>query len=365
MRALTFVRLLLIKTSSLGDVVHALPALSDALKALPNLQVDWVVEEAYARLARLHSSVERVIPVAIRRWRKSPLSGRTRQEWKGFQARLQEIHYDLVLDAQGLIKSAWLGLLAHGPRAGLDWQSAREPLASLSYQRKLIVQKDLPAIARNRLLMAQALGYELSLDGVTRTGGGITNPPDYGLSPQRLNALLNEASTETPRGTPRDTTRNPTRGTPLGSSPDTAPIFCFHSSARPEKCWPEANWIALGRLLTEQGFPLCFPSGNAQEHERASRIAEAIGEAVEAPEPMPLRRLIPRLAQARAVVGVDTGLLHLSAALGRPGVGLFMSTDPNKFGALAGANGAAFVNLNQQASRSVSAVNEAVGEILI
>jgi len=357
------VRLLLIKTSSLGDVVHALPALSDALKALPNLQVDWVVEEAYAPLARLHTAVEGVIPVAIRRWRKSPLSGRTRQEWKGFQARLQETHYDLVLDAQGLIKSAWVGLLAHGPRAGLDWQSAREPLASLSYRRKLRVQKELPAIARNRLLMAQALGYELSLDGVT-TEGGMANAPDYGLSPQRLAALLNEASTETPRGAPRDNTRDNTPDTPLDNSPDTAPIFCFHGSARPEKCWAEANWIALGKLLTEQGLPLCFPSGNAQEYARASRIAETIGEAVEAPEPMPLQRLIPRLARARAVVGVDTGLLHLSAVLGRPGVGLFMSTDPKKFGALAGANGPSFVNLNQKASRSVSAVNEAMGEVL-
>ena len=356
-------RLLLIKTSSLGDVVHALPALSDALKALPNLQVDWVVEEAYAPLARLHTAVEGVIPVAIRRWRKSPLSGRTRQEWKGFQARLQETHYDLVLDAQGLIKSAWVGLLAHGPRAGLDWQSAREPLASLSYRQKLRVQKELPAIARNRLLMAQALGYELSLDGVT-TEGGMANAPDYGLSPQRLAALLNEASTETPRGAPRDNTRDNTPDTPLDNSPDTAPIFCFHGSARPEKCWAEANWIALGKLLTEQGLPLCFPSGNAQEYARASRIAETIGEAVEAPEPMPLQRLIPRLARARAVVGVDTGLLHLSAALGRPGVGLFMSTDPKKFGALAGANGPSFVNLNQKASRSVSAVNEAMGEVL-
>jgi len=358
------VRLLLIKTSSLGDVVHALPALSDALKALPNLQVDWVVEEAYAPLARLHTAVEGVIPVAIRRWRKSPLSGRTRQEWKGFQARLQETHYDLVLDAQGLIKSAWVGLLAHGPRAGLDWQSAREPLASLSYRRKLRVQKELPAIARNRLLMAQALGYELSLDGVTTTEGGMANAPDYGLSPQRLAALLNEASTETPRGAPRDNTRDNTPDTPLDNSPDTAPIFCFHGSARPEKCWAEANWIALGKLLTEQGLPLCFPSGNAQEYARASRIAETIGEAVEAPEPMPLQRLIPRLARARAVVGVDTGLLHLSAVLGRPGVGLFMSTDPKKFGALAGANGPSFVNLNQKTSRSVSAVNEAMGEVL-
>jgi len=353
------VRLLLIKTSSLGDVVHALPALSDALKALPSLQVDWVVEEAYAPVATLHSSVEAVIPVAIRRWRKSPLSGRTRQEWKGFLARLQETHYDLVLDAQGLIKSAWVGLLAHGPRAGLDWQSAREPLASLSYQRKLRVQKELPAIARNRLLMAQALGYELPLDGVT-TEGRIANPPDYGLSPQRLAALLNKASTETHRGTTPKTTPD----TPLDNFPGTAPIFCFHGSARPEKCWPEANWIALGKLLTEQGLPLCLPSGNAQEHARASRIAEAIGEAVEAPEPMPLQRLIPRLARARAVVGVDTGLLHLSAALGRPGVGLFMSTDPKKFGALAGANGPAFVNLNQKASGRVSAVNEAMGEVL-
>jgi len=335
------VRLLLIKTSSLGDVVHVLPALSDALRAQPSLRVDWVVEEPFAPIAALHTAVETAIPVAIRRWRKHLLEDRTRQEWRSVKAQLRVRPYDLILDAQGLIKSAFLGWQARGPRAGLNWNSAREPIASLSYHLKYTVARALPAIERNRLLMAQALGYEVDRDA-----------PRYGIDRRKIHCSASAPDPHPPR------------------------VFCFHGSARPEKCWPENNWIDLGRMLTQQGLALCFPSGNPQEHARAERIASSIQGSVpvDAPLPMPLQMLIPELSRAKAVVGVDTGLLHLSAALGLSGVGIFLSTRPEQFGAIGDGDGdgdgdgntnhPAFINLGQNASLQVEAVHAAVQRVL-
>ena len=101
-------RVLLVKTSSLGDVIHTLPALTDAQRAIPGIQFDWVVEEGFAEIPAWHPAVAQVIPVAIRRWRKHPLQTLRSGEWRRFKARLRETHYDLVIDAQGLLKSAWL-----------------------------------------------------------------------------------------------------------------------------------------------------------------------------------------------------------------------------------------------------------------
>ena len=331
--AISPVRLLLIKTSSLGDVVHALPALSDAALALPNLRVDWVVEEAFAPIAALHTSVDRVIPVAIRRWRRQPFSSGTWSQWGQFRSQLQEHCYDLVLDAQGLAKSAFLAIQARGPRAGLNWASAREPLSSLAYRFKYPVNRGLHAISRNRLLMAQALGY---LDSNARLSD---SPPRYGVSVKKV----------------------------LGSQK----IFCFHGSARQEKCWSKDRWVALGTALSRQGHVLVFPSGNASEFQEARAIVQAIIDNATAsaalplaPEPMPLKALISQLSEARAVIGVDTGLLHLSAAMGRPGIGMFVSTDPLQFGALPESTATPFVNLGKEESRSPERVHRAVESIL-
>src|SRR5215813_8519690 len=124
-------RALLIKTSSLGDVVHTLPAITDASRAIPHFQIDWLVEEAYAEIPSWHPAVNRVLPVAIRRWRKNLLKVRHEVTWQRLRSALADQAYDLILDAQGLLKSAWLGCMADGPRAGLDWVSVREPPASL------------------------------------------------------------------------------------------------------------------------------------------------------------------------------------------------------------------------------------------
>ena len=127
-----------IKTSSMGDVIHTLPALTDAQKAIPSLSIDWVVEENFAEIPRWHSAVNRVIPIALRRWRKSPFSIQTRNEWKNYRTLLQAENYDAVIDAQGLIKSALFAThFAQGVKHGYDRQSIREPLASFFYDKKI------------------------------------------------------------------------------------------------------------------------------------------------------------------------------------------------------------------------------------
>ncbi|MAL35291.1 MAG: lipopolysaccharide heptosyltransferase I, partial [Pseudomonas sp.] len=154
-------RVLLVKTSSLGDVIHTLPALTDAQRAIPGIQFDWVVEEGFAEIPAWHPAVAQVIPVAIRRWRKHPLQTLRTGEWRRFKARLRETHYDLVIDAQGLLKSAWLTRYVKAPVAGLDRDSIREPLASRFYDRRYAVPRERHALERVRQLFAQALGYSI------------------------------------------------------------------------------------------------------------------------------------------------------------------------------------------------------------
>lgn len=281
------VRLLLVKTSSLGDVVHALPALTEAAAALPGLRCDWVIEEAFAAIPAWHPAVDRVIPVALRRWRRRPQVAQIIASARALRAR----RHDLVLDAQGLAKSAALALLARGRRAGFDRASAREGVASLAYGQRIAVPRDLHAIERLRVLFAAALGY--------RPGD---TPPPYGLDHARLGAV----------------------------APGEALVF-LHGTAWRSKRYPLTHWQALARRAAAAGFPVLLPWGSPAEHEHAQRIAAAT----------PAARVLPRLdlpgiarvlAGARAVVGVDTGLAHLAVALGRPTVTLYGATDPARTG---------------------------------
>src|SRR3990167_6070327 len=152
-------RVLLIKTSSMGDIIHTLPALTDASNAIPGIQFDWVCEDVFADLCKQHPAVKEVIPIALRRWRKGILSSETRNGWTEMRKRLRHEQYDLVLDAQGLIKSAFLTLFANGARAGLDFSSARESFASFFYKQKHEVNFYQHAVVRMRSLFSQALGY--------------------------------------------------------------------------------------------------------------------------------------------------------------------------------------------------------------
>ncbi len=285
-------RVLLIKTSSLGDVVHTLPALTDAQRAIPGIQFDWVVEEGFAEIPAWHPAVAQVIPVAIRRWRKNLWQTLRSGEWRRFKARLRETRYDLVIDAQGLLKSAWLTRYVKAPVAGLDRDSAREPLASRFYDRRYAVPRDQHALERVRQLFAQTLGYELPQ--------GIGN---YGLDRAQL------------------------------ATPGEEPYLLFlHGTTWPSKHWPEAYWRELVERMSAFGWAIRLPWGNAEEKARAERIAEGIAGASVLPR-LNLGGVAKVVAGARACVAVDTGLGHLAAALDVPCISLYGPTLPGRVGA--------------------------------
>ncbi len=299
-------KILIIKTTSLGDLVHMLPALSEAAAQMPGLTADWVAEEGFADIPAMHPKVERVITVAVRRWRKAPWQRQNWREFGDFIHELQRQRYDLVLDSQGLIKSALYASWAHGPRAGLNFASAREPLASLVYGRRYSVPADLHAITRNRRLTASAMGYAMGPEQDFR----------YGIEP------------------------------PPSPLPDLAKdyVVALHGTSRPEKEYPEAYWVDLILRLQAQGLQVVLPWGNERERVRADQLL------VSSPGVLVLPRLgvagiAGVLGQARGVVGVDTGLMHLTAALRRPGVGLYPSTPPERFGVWAEAGAPPIVNL--------------------
>jgi len=287
-------RILIVKTSSLGDVIHNLPVISDLKKQFPQAEIDWCVEDSFAAIPRLHPGVDRVIPVAIRRWRKRLLKAQTWQEISQFRAAVQATAYDLVLDTQGLVKSAILARRARGPLAGYAADSAREPLASSLYARRYSVARDLHAVVRNRQLAAAAFGYTADA------------APDYGIAaaPAAFEWL-----------------------------PAKPYVVFLTATSRDDKLWPESHWLDLGRRLQEQGFGIVLPAGNPVERARAIRLAEGIPGAVAAP-PLGIAELASVLAGARAAVGVDTGLTHLAVALKVPTIALYTATDPGLTGVL-------------------------------
>ncbi|MDR3088056.1 MAG: lipopolysaccharide heptosyltransferase I [Azoarcus sp.] len=314
-------RALIVKTSSLGDVIHTLPAVTDAARAIPGIRFDWVVEEAFAEIPAWHPAVERVIPVALRRWRKHPLAAATHAEWRTFRAAIQATSYDLVLDAQGLIKSAWLAGKARGPLHGLDRRSAREALASFAYEYRHAVPWGRHAVRRVRELFAAALGYALPTDDDNADGASHADAAAYGLDRTRALANSRQGANIVPLRAPAPTT-------------DNAPRLVFlHGTTWPTKHWPENYWRELARIAVDAGWQIRLPWGNDTERDRAMRIAEGVTGAHVLPKRLPLVGLAAELAQADACIAVDTGLGHLAAALDVPALSLFGPTHPGFTGA--------------------------------
>jgi len=279
-------RILFVKTSSLGDVVHNGPAVSDAARALPGAEIDWVVEEPFAEVAAMHAAVRRVIPVAVRRWRRGLWRASTWSEMRAFRDALRAGRYDAVIDTQSLLKSALIASLANGTRHGLDAASAREPLAARFYDVVHAVPRGLHAVERNRMLAAAALGY------------GLPAEISYGLRAADAPATA-EACT-----------------------------VLLTMTSRADKLWPEARWIELGRAL---GMRCLLPWGGDEERRRAERIAHGVPHAEVQPR-LTLGELGALFARSAQVIGVDTGLTHLAAALGAPTVGLYCGSDPTLTG---------------------------------
>lgn len=281
--------ILFIKTSSLGDVIHHMPALTEARKARPDAAFTWLVEEAFAPLVRLHPAAAHVVSVAWRRWRNSLYAPGTLGEVASSLRAIRAPRYDEIVDSQGLLRSAIIARLAHGRRHGYDAASIREPLAAMFYDVRHSVSRDLHAVERNRILSGMALGY------------APQGAPDFGLDRAALAGA----------------------GKPYA--------VLLHATARTEKQWPEESWIALGGTLGRDGIELVLPWGTEPERLRAERIAAGLTGA-RVPQRASLDAVARLIAGAQFVVGVDTGLLHLAAALGVPLVAIFAGSQPHLTG---------------------------------
>jgi heptosyltransferase-1 len=287
-------QVLIVKTSSMGDVLHTLPALTDAMRAIPGIRFDWAVEENFAQIPAWHPAVDKVLPVAIRRWRKHWFGSQQREERVLFKRELQSRHYDRVIDAQGLIKSAALVTrLSIGIKHGQDSSSAREPFASWWYDKRHEISKKQHAVERTRELFAKSLDYEKP-----QTQG------DYAIAGHFLNHLPQDAY---------------------------GYLVFLHATTRDNKHWSESHWRQLIAWTQQCGLRVKLPWGAEHEYQRALRLAQGF-EHVEVLPKLSLESVAQQLAGARAVVSVDTGLSHLTAALDRPNITLYGPTDPGLIG---------------------------------
>jgi heptosyltransferase-1 len=293
------VRVLIVKTSSMGDVVHALPAVSDLARGCPGTEIDWVIEEAFAEIPRLHRNVARVIPIGLRPWRSRLHLASTWRQMLAARRALRELQYDRILDLQGLLKSAVVARLARGPVAGPCGRSARERAASWLYDRRIEVDPGLHAIQRNRLLAARAFGYEPA------------PAADFGIQvPKVATSSLRPWIGEQPFA------------------------LLLTNASRHSKLWPDESWRVIEEWLAEQGLASVLVWGSEREKAATLRRAAPMHSARVAP-PAGLGTLAAVCARAALVVGLDTGLTHWAAAVGAPTVGIFCDYDPARVGLIA------------------------------
>ena len=279
-------RVLLIKMSSIGDIIHTFPAVTDAAHAIPGLQVDWVVEDGMQEMPAWHPAVDRVVPVGLRRWRRNPLKTLVSGAPASWRQALRQTPYDAVIDAQGLYKSAMIAGLARGPRHGFDMASAREPMAALTHRHRHRVPKGQHAVWRLRRLFAAALGYDEP-----------STPADYGLNPLAF-------------------VRNGEEG---------RHIAFLHGTAWRTKRWTVDRWRGLAQLAGEAGLAVTLPWHAEEDRKRAARIADGFAH-VRPVRTDSLTAAGALIRGAAAAVAVDTGLGHLAAALGVPTVSLYGPT---------------------------------------
>ena len=290
-------RILLIKTSSLGDVIHNLPVVNDIHTHFPNAEIDWVVEESFADIPRLHPQVNQVFTVAMRRWKKYIFSQKTWHEITKFKKLIQQNQYNAIIDTQGLLKSALITRCANGVKHGYDKSSIRESLASYFYDKTYNISYQQHAVTRNRALVALSLGF-----------AAPTNAPDYGISAPKCELTLPEKY-----------------------------IVALHSTSRNSKLWPTQYWADLGKQLAQQNLSLVLPWASDKEHLRAQAIAKEVQGSIVLPQ-LNIRELSGVIANATAAIGVDTGLSHLATALNRPVVAIYTDTMPVLTGVMAGAH---------------------------
>jgi heptosyltransferase-1 len=296
-------RILIVKTSSLGDVIHCLPVINDILQHAQQAHIDWVIEESFADIPRLHPQVKNVFTVAMRRWRKALFSINTWQEISEAKHLIQQNQYDTIIDTQGLLKSALIAKQAYGVKHGYDKNSIREPLASWFYDKTYAISYNQHAVTRNRALMAMSLGYMPP-----------KNAPDYGIN-----------------------VSNSMPASLMGIGLQTGTIIALHGTSRDSKLWPIENWVGLGKLLAQQNLNLALPWANEAEFKRANEIANQLKNATVLPK-LSIAELAGVIANSEAAIGVDTGLSHLAAALNIPTIAIYTDTNPALTGVMAGAH---------------------------
>ena len=314
-------RILIVKLSSLGDVVHAMPVVQDIRKAFPDALIDWVVEPGFAPLVRRVEGIHEVIECALRRWSKAWWTSATRGEWRAFKTRLRSHRYDVVLDLQGLTKSALIAKLAELMPTGASYGLANrtegashEPPARWLVDRAIRIEPHIHALDRSRELAAKALRYTLE------------GPPRFGL----------RASASTAGGSPT--------------------LVLVHGSSRDDKLWPEASWIALGQRAIAQGWRIALPHAGETELARAQRIAGALGEAAVVWPAMGLDALVDSLGATQGVVGVDSGLSHIAVALDLPHVQIYNWPTAWRTGPQAGHGHRHQVSVEAQPTPSIDTV---------
>ena len=282
---------LVVRPSSLGDIVYALAIVADVARHRPDVALDWVAERAFVPLVALYPRIRHGIPVALRRWRRAPWSPRNWREASAFRQSLRAERYDAVLDLQEQLKGALVARLAHGTRHGFDRHSSREPLATFLDDVHHRVPRTLHFVHRVRALTAAALGY------------AIDTPPRWSLARPSEPAVV----------------------------PSQRYAVALTATTRADKRWDEAHWRALIGRLAQAGLAVVLPWGNADEEALARRLAQGAPGAI-VPKWLSMREAAALLGSAELVVGVDTGFTHLAAVLGTPTVAIFTSTDAGRHG---------------------------------
>lgn len=284
-------RILLVKMSSMGDIFHTFPAISDLKAHYPNAVIDWVVEDGFKEIADWHPAINKAIPISLRRWMKER-GGKSWSQFRAWKKQLQAEKYDLVIDAQGLFKSAVIAKCANAKTIkGYNSKSAREPIASLFYNKRFSVNKNLHAVERTRLLFAQAFGY---------TPTPILN---FGIN-QNFSHVI----------------KNPHK------------LMFIIGTSWVTKLWSSLHWQQLAAIAIEEGFEVEILWGSSEERAIADSIIAACPKATRPLQRMTITAIAEKLVEAAGVIGLDTGFSHLAGALETPTIALYGPTSPLKVG---------------------------------
>jgi heptosyltransferase-1 len=282
------VRILIIKTSSLGDIVHCLPVINDIKYFVPESSIDWLVEECFADVPRLHPGVDSVITISLRTWKKNL---RKKSTWIGLYKSIKAIrenHYDIIIDFQGLLKSAFFTLFTRGDIHGFDKTSIREGAASYFYKFTHTVSKQIHAVVRNRELASKCFQYEL-LDQSAHFGLEIHNINNFNLSERY--------------------------------------VVLIHGSSKKSKQWPKEHWLKVIQFFNGLGLRVLLPWGNLEEYHFSKALRKASTNSLVLPK-MNISDLANVISGAKCIIGVDSGLTHLGNAVGIPTIGLYMDSNP-------------------------------------